>query len=55
MGDFTTYVQRNKDKIRRVTESNATRSKDGLVLTSKDDPWRKETEWDDLYREITKK
>ncbi|CCF14196.1 hypothetical protein [Brevibacillus laterosporus] len=55
MAGFAAYVQKNKDKIRRATEMNTTRTKDGLVLISKNDTWRKETEWDDLYKEITKK
>jgi len=49
------YKRTKKEKIQKIAEANTKRNLDGLPVTSKDDPWRKETEWDELYKELTKK
>jgi hypothetical protein len=50
MKDFKEFLKANKEKIRRMTEANSVRNKDGQIVISKDDPWRKETEWDSLCK-----
>ena len=30
-------------------EANTVRNKDGKVVLTKDDPWREEDEWDEIY------
>lgn len=48
MNNFNDFLEKNKDKIRNLTESNTKRNEDGLPVITKDDPWRQEKEWD-LY------
>lgn len=40
-------LRKNKDKIKSITPSNPP--------ISKDDEWRDEDEWDDLYKELQDK
>lgn len=53
MNNFNDFLIKNKDKIRRITESNTKRNQNGIPIITKDDPWRKETEWDIMYKELT--
>jgi len=55
MTTYTEIIKKNKEKIQKIAEENTKRNQDGLPVISKDDPWRKETEWDELYKELTKK
>jgi hypothetical protein len=43
---FAEFVNQNKDKIRIAAKGNTT--------ISKNDPWRNETEWDEMYKDLTK-
>ena len=54
MVTYTEVIKKNKEKIQKIAEANTIRNQDGLPVISKNDPWRKETEWDDLYKEFTK-
>ena len=44
--NFKEFIDKNKDKIISITPKNPT--------ISKDDEWREETEWDNLYNKIRK-
>jgi hypothetical protein len=54
MSVLAEFIQQNKQKIRRVSDSNSSKKSDGIPVIKKDDPWRDETEWDDHYRELDK-
>lgn len=47
MNDFQMFLKQNNNAIRSIISKNPT------VIT-KDDEWRKENEWDDIYEEIKK-
>jgi hypothetical protein len=47
MNDFQMFLAQNSNTIRSIISKNPT------VIT-KDDEWRKENEWDDIYEEIKK-
>lgn len=53
MNNFNDFLAKNKDKIRKVTESNTKRNENGVPVITKDDPWRKETEWNTIYKELS--
>lgn len=55
MGDLSIFIQQNKNKVRRVSEKNVVRNKNNVVVLSKDDEWRSEHEWDDLYKDVRNK
>lgn len=42
------FLKKNKDKIRKISESNTVRNKEGVCVIGMDDPWRKETEWEEM-------
>lgn len=52
MDNFKGFLEQNKDKIRKITDSNTKRNENGIPVISKDDPWRKEEEWDSLCKEL---
>jgi hypothetical protein len=43
MDSFNDFLEKNKDKIRKIAESNTKRNQNGVPVITKDDPWRKET------------
>lgn len=45
--DFKDFLIQNKDKIRRLSDSNTVKNSKGEVVITLDDPWRNETIWDD--------
>lgn len=52
MDTLSIFIQQNKSKIRKVAEHNMTRNKDGVVILSKNDEWRNETEWDEILEKL---
>lgn len=54
MVNFTEFLQNNKEKINKIVEANTKRNAEGFPVISKDDPWRKETEWDEHYKCLAK-
>ena len=52
---FADFVNQNKNTIHKVTGSNSIKNHDGDTVISKDDPWRNESEWDQIYWELKDK
>jgi aspartyl aminopeptidase len=52
MTTYIEFIEKNKEKIRKIAEANTKKNQDGLTVISKDDPWRKETEWDKFYQDL---
>ena len=52
---FTDFVCDNREAIHKVVDANTPQNTDGVAIIKKDDPWRKETEWDDLYKKLKDK
>ncbi|CAK7084329.1 hypothetical protein [Tissierella sp.] len=52
MDALSLFIQKNKGKIREVSDRNITRNKDSIIVLPKDDEWRYEKEWDELYKNI---
>lgn len=48
MNTFSEYTKSNQDKIRKISEANSVMTKEGVLVIGKNDPWRKETEWETL-------
>jgi len=55
MNALSVFIQQNKNKIKKVSEKNITKNKEGLIVLSKDDEWRNETEWDNFYKDVRDK
>lgn len=55
MSTYTKVIKKNKEKLMDIANINTKKNQDGLTVISKDDPWREETEWDELYKDLTKK
>ena len=53
--DFAEFLTKNKDLINRVARSNTTKNDADVTVITRDDPWRDEHEWDDMYKELKKK
>lgn len=53
--DFAEFVNKNKDLINRIARSNTTQNDAGVTVIPKDDPWRDEHEWDEMYKELKEK
>lgn len=51
-GSFEDFMSKNRELIRQITEVNTLKNDKEITVVSKDDPWRDESEWDDLYREL---
>ena len=54
MTNFQEFLKQNNDKIRKITFENADINSNGSVVIKKNDIWRKETEWDTMYKELKK-
>ena len=50
MDTLSLFIQQNKGKIREVSERNITRNKDSVIVLPKNDEWRHEKEWEELYK-----
>ena len=53
MNDFEKFLKENKEKIYALAKQNTKYNEEGQAVLSKDDPWRDETEWDILYKELS--
>ena len=52
MKDFKQYLNLNRDKIYSIAAKNTTYNSSHKAVIRKDDDWRTETEWDDLYEKL---
>jgi aspartyl aminopeptidase len=52
---LSVFIQQNKNKIRKVSEFNIARNKDGAIVLPEDDEWRDEKEWDKFYKDTKDK
>lgn len=52
---LSVFIQQNKNKIRKVSEFNIARNKDGAIILPEDDEWRDEKEWDKFYKDTKDK
>lgn len=55
MQDFNNYFDKNKEKILEVTAKNTLKNKEKIPVISRDDEWREEKEWDEVYQCLKKK
>ncbi|WP_366924716.1 hypothetical protein MFMK1_001710 [Metallumcola ferriviriculae] len=51
---FTDFLAKNRAKIIRTTEANSAKTKKGIITLSKEDSWRNENEWDEIYKDSRK-
>ncbi|MFZ3103046.1 MAG: hypothetical protein WA131_09250 [Desulfitobacteriaceae bacterium] len=49
---FSDFVNQHRDKIQELSDANWPKNSDGEYVITKDDPWRQEHEWDELYKEL---
>ena len=49
MSRLADFIKQNKEAVYALAEQNTKRNEEGKVVLAKDDPWRDETEWDDLF------
>ena len=47
---YTKWLNKNKEKIYEIARNNTVYNAEGHAVIEKDDPWRNEDEWDDLYK-----
>ncbi|HBW35633.1 hypothetical protein [Desulfosporosinus sp. BICA1-9] len=52
---FADFVNKNKDIIYKIAKANTVVNEAGLTVIPKDDPWRDEKEWDEMYEDLKKK
>lgn len=52
MSNFMEFLKLNDKEIKRVASENTIINFNGTVVISKNDIWRKETEWDIMYDEL---
>lgn len=46
---YTKWLNENKEKIYEIARKNTVYNAEGHAVIEKDDEWRNEGEWDDLY------
>ena len=51
MSKLSEYIKTNKELVYSFATKNTPVDKDGRAVITKDDVWRKETEWDKLFKE----
>jgi hypothetical protein len=49
------FIEKNKDKIRKIAKSNTKINSEGLPTISRNDPWFYEDEWDEHFKELQSK
>ena len=52
---FADFVNKNKTIIYKIAKANTVVNESGLAVIPKDDPWRDEKEWDEMYEDLKKK
>lgn len=53
MKDFEKFAAVHKGLMFSLAEKNTRRNENGDAVIEQDDPWFKEDEWDDYYKELT--
>lgn len=46
---FADFMKANKEKIYALAEANTPKNDNNTPVITKDDPWRNEKEWDEVY------
>lgn len=46
------FIKINQEVIQEIIDSNTVKNSKGLTVVTKDDPWRNETEWDKLAKDL---
>lgn len=54
MQDFDSFLKKNWSKLYAIAEANTVYNQEGLAVITKNDPWRKETCWDEIYEKEIK-
>lgn len=49
------FIAKNRNVIREVCSDGLKKDAQGRVVLPKDDEWRTETEWEELYRELKRR
>lgn len=49
---FSDFVSQHREQIHKFSDTNWKKNSDGKYVISKDDPWRREHEWDELKKEF---
>ena len=52
MKNFSEFIKANKAAIYAHAEANTERNAAGHAVISRADPWFREDEWDEYYREL---
>lgn len=52
MNKATEFLSKNKESLFAMARANTVYNKDGKAVIEKDDEWRNETEWDNLYERV---
>jgi hypothetical protein len=52
---FFDFVSQHREQIQTLADKNWKKNSDGNYVIEKDDPWRQEHEWDELYKELKRK
>lgn len=49
---FSDFVSQHREQIHTIADKNCKKNSNGDYVIEKDDPWREEHEWDELYKEL---
>lgn len=49
------YYKINKDKIKNALKKNSVKNSCGREIIAKDDEWKNEIEWDEIFKELDNK
>lgn len=52
---FSDFISQHREQIQTIADKNWKKNSDGDYVIEKDDPWRQEYEWDELYKELKHK
>lgn len=52
MMSFEQYLKKNREKAYAFADANTKRDAQGHAVIPKEDEWRKEAEWDNLFQEL---
>lgn len=55
MSTLAEYLEKNKEVAYKFASENTPCNASGRPVITKDDEWRYETEWDELFLELSKK
>lgn len=54
MSSLDIYLSKNRKKAYQLAERSTPHNQDGRAILPTDDEWRGETEWDDMFEDMTK-